>query len=251
MHMNMGTAFFGGTGTGKTETVRDFSKAIGNMCFSYSCAAEISCRMLSQYLSGICSSGTLCCFDDFHKLTSSVLNVVIYYMQVIKTCRDVKKDSVLINAREVPLIATSAYFVTMNYLKCVRKELYAIVMSSLRPCAMFESENRVVAEVLLCSSGFTAAPILARKLSSFCQLAERNLSEESHYSFGMRNIKQVSFVLYSLPGNIQIWNGIFLGNQPSFRTQESILHQLGQCMLPAGDDRELVANQMHTGCYHT
>ena len=204
MHMNMGSAFFGGTGTGKTETVRDFSKAIGNICFSYSCTAEISCGMLSQYLSGICSSGTLCCFDDFHKLTSSVLNVVIYYMQVIKTCRDAKKDSVLINAREVPLLATSAYFVTMNYLKSVHKELYAIVLSTLRPCAMFESEHRVVAEVLLYSSGFTAAPLLARKLSSFCQLAERNLSEESHYNFGMRSIRQVSVILFSILCNIII-----------------------------------------------
>ena len=207
MHMNMGTAFFGGTGTGKTETVRDFSKAIGNICFSYSCIGEISCRMLSQYLSGICSSGTLCCFDDFHKLTSSVLNVIIYYMQVIKTCKDAKKDSVLINAREVPLLATSAYFVTMNYLKSVNKESYAIVLNTLRPCAMFESEHRVVAEVLLYSSGFTAAPLLARKLSSLCQLVERNLSEESHYNFGMRSIKQVSVILYQFVAKFDIRGG--------------------------------------------
>ncbi|KAI6653765.1 Dynein heavy chain 6, axonemal-like [Oopsacas minuta] len=191
MHLNMGTAFFGKTGTGKTETVRDFSKAIGNMCFSYSCTADVGYRMLSQYLSGMCSSGTLCCFDDFHKLSTSVLNVVIHYMQVIKTCRDANRESVLIIAREVPLINTSAYFITMNYTVSGCCEFSAIVLSTLRPCAMFEADDKAVVEVLLYSSGFIAAPLLAKKLSSFCQLAERNLSRESHYNFGMRSIRQI------------------------------------------------------------
>ena len=195
MHFNMGTALFGNAGTGKTETVKDFAKAIGNMCFSYSCTPEISCRMLSQYLSGMCSSGTLCCFDDFHKLSSCVLHVVIHYMQAIKACKDAKKESVLINAREVLLVTTSAYFITMNHGISDSTELCSTVLSSLRPCAMFQADDRVIAEVLLYSTGFTAAPALARKLSSLCQLAERNLSKESHYNFGLRSITQV--LLYS------------------------------------------------------
>ena len=188
MHFNMGTALFGSAGTGKTETVRDFAKAIGNMCFSYSCTPEISSGMLSQYLSGMCSSGTLCCFDDFHKLSSSVLHVVIHYMRVIKMCKDAKKESVLINAREVLLVPTSAYFITMNY---DSSEPCSVVLTSLRPCAMFQADDRIISEVMLYSSGFTAAPVLARKLSSLCQLAERNLSEETHYNFGLRSISQV------------------------------------------------------------
>ena len=191
MHFNMGTAFFGSAGTGKTETVRDFAKAIGNMCFSYSCSPEVSYRMLSQYLSGMCSSGTLCCFDDFHKLSTSVLHVVIHYMQAIKMCKDAKKESVLINAREVLLMPTSAYFITMNYLLSDSNDVHSTVLSSLRPCAMFQADDRVIAEVLLYSAGFTAAPELARKLSSLCHLAERNLSSENHYSFGLRSINQV------------------------------------------------------------
>ena len=193
MHFNMGAAFFGSAGTGKTETVRDFAKAIGNMCFSYNCTVDSDCRMLSQYLSGIISSGTLGCFDDFHKLTSPVLSVVIHHMQVIKMSRDAKKNTVSLSARDILMAPSSAYFITMNYELHGNTELSDIVLSTLRPCAMFEADERIISEVLLYSSGFTAATSLAKKLSTLFKLAELNLSKESHYNFGMRSIKQVGF----------------------------------------------------------
>lgn len=192
IHFNMGTALFGHPGTGKTETAKDFAKAIGNIYFSYNCTGESDSRMIMQYLYGICFSGAWGCFDEFHKLDLETLSVVYHNMQVIKLAKDSKKRSVLINNRETIIYPQSNYFITLNFKECNNLNISDILRANLRPCSMMHPDKLVITQVLLYASGFTTAENLAKKITSLWKYAEENLTEQSHYNFGLRTIVQVT-----------------------------------------------------------
>ena len=81
------------------------------------------------------------------------------------------------------------YCINSNYLG--RFELPDNLKVLFRPVSLTIPNYRIIAEVLLFSQGFADYKRLARKIQKLYKHASEQLSQQTHYDFGMRALKTI------------------------------------------------------------
>ncbi|KAH3766505.1 axonemal inner arm dynein heavy chain 3 [Pelomyxa schiedti] len=255
LHLNLGGASYGPAGTGKTETVRDLSKAVGKMCVVFNCSDSLDYNAVGQMLKGLATSGAWCCFDEFNRIKVEVLSVIssqiLAIQQAIATQSPDPTKKFRFGVSDITLNPTCAIFVTMNPGYAGRSELPDNLKALFRPVSMTVADQRNIAEILLYCEGFQEASNLAHRLIKCLQISSHLLSKQKHYDFAMRAVKAVlcragalKRISPNLPEPHLLCQAICDTNVPKFLASDlPIFKDLAQVLFPEVDITPLLVPQ--------
>lgn len=201
LRRGLGGSPFGPAGTGKTETVKALGRSMGRFVAVFNCDETFDAISVGRILAGACRVGSWVCFDEFNRLSASILSSTSGQLATLQASIR-KGDDVVKNFYDgdlpVSIKPGVGVFVTMNPTYSGRRELPANLKSLFRPCAMSKPDSIVITEVLLLSQGFKSSAPLAKKLVSLFQNLKTTLPSRPHYDFGLRSLKSTVMASRSL-----------------------------------------------------
>eukprot|EP00052_Salpingoeca_macrocollata_P029602 m.302295 g.302295 ORF g.302295 m.302295 type:complete len:4671 (+) comp22998_c0_seq14:51-14063(+) len=196
---------FGPAGTGKTESVKALGNQLGRFVLVFNCDETFDMLAMGRIFVGLCQVGAWGCFDEFNRLEERMLSAVSQKIQTIqlglkeaklrppeKAKEDifvdlVERDSV----RKLRVHPDVGMFITMNPGYAGRSNLPDNLKKLFRNLAMTAPDRQLIAQVMLYSQGFRTAETLSRKINPLFVLCKEQLSDQSHYDFGLRSLKSV------------------------------------------------------------
>jgi len=191
LNLILGGAPAGPAGTGKTETTKDLSRAIGLPIVVFNCSDQMSYLTLAQIFMGLAQTGAWGCFDEFNRISIEVLSVVsTQYKSVLDAIREGVKTFLFMD-EDIRLVATIGAFITMNPGYAGRTELPENLKALFRSCAMVVPDLTFICENMLMSEGFVIARPLSRKFVTLYGLSKSLLSQQMHYDWGLRAVKSL------------------------------------------------------------
>ncbi|XP_070572584.1 dynein axonemal heavy chain 10-like isoform X2 [Ptychodera flava] len=223
LSMQLGGAPAGPAGTGKTETTKDLSKALGLLCVVTNCGEGMDYKAIGKIFSGLCQCGAWGCFDEFNRIDVSVLSVISSQIQTIRNALIHHLKKFQFEGSEIAMDDRMGIFITMNPGYAGRTELPESVKALFRPVVVIVPDLQQICEIMLFSEGFLMAKILAKKMTVLYKLAKEQLSKQHHYDFGLRALKSVLVMAgelkrgaAELPEDVVLMRALRDMNQPKF-----------------------------------
>lgn len=192
-------------------------------------------KSIGRILSGLCQSGSWGCFDEFNRIRIEVLSVVAMQVSSIFNTLASRQKMFLFMDSRIKCLSETGIFITMNPGYAGRTELPDNLKAMMRPIAMMSPDLVLIAEVILAAEGFVHSRSLSKKVIAAYELMQQQLSKQSHYDYGLRNIKATLNMAWALQrkGRVKdeefiIISAIRAINKPKFT--KSDLH-LFECIM--------------------
>ncbi|KOB77825.1 Dynein heavy chain [Operophtera brumata] len=178
LEARLGGSPFGPAGTGKTESVKALGNQLGRFVLVFNCDETFDFQAMGRIFVGLCQVGAWGCFDEFNRLEERMLSAVSQQVQTIQEALKSHQEgdnttsiTVELVGKQVRVSQDMAIFITMNPGYAGRSNLPDNLKKLFRSLAMTTPDRQLIAEVML--------------------LCDEQLSNQSHYDFGLRALKSV------------------------------------------------------------
>ena len=187
MHMNFGCIVAGDRGTGKTEMVRGFARALSMLFYSYTGSSDMDVKGISNLFKGMAQTGAWICFDAATRISSSVLSIIstnfcVFLEATRANTKEVTFGDELVNVIFEP---TASLFLITSADFDVRYNVTITVRKVFRPLTLLDPGLEAIIEIKLLSEGFIQSKALTNKLISCKRFCEDLLSKEAHYKWSL------------------------------------------------------------------
>ena len=213
LRLYLGGCPVGPTATGKTETVRELSRALGLACYVFNCSEQMSHLSALGAVAGLVQTGAMGCFDDLDRVPANVLSVFSSQLKLVfdaiaRFAVAANRDDQYASLPEgmpparigdfdiglpdpVGLVGSVGFFATLNPAYAGRSALPESLRVYFRPCAMATADIKLVSEISLLARGYLKARLLASKLVALFSHAADALPAMPHLSWGARSIMPI------------------------------------------------------------
>ena len=114
LYFRLGCAPAGPAGTGKTETVKDLAKNLAILCQVTNCGDGLDFLAMGKIFAGLVQVGAWGCFDEFNRISPSVLSVVSAQLKTIQNALIQEVERFSFEGEDIALDSRCGFFITMN-----------------------------------------------------------------------------------------------------------------------------------------
>ena len=149
---------------------------------------------MRRILSGLAQAGAWGCFDEFNRLEENTMSAVAMLIRPLQEAIRDGASKVNLGGSEISVDPHCCLFVTMNPAGDDyggRRKLPDSLARLFRPIGMAHPNKKNIVKSLLECTGFTNASKLANQLVETFDTAEKLLSKQPHYDWGLRALRSV------------------------------------------------------------
>ncbi|XP_023246189.1 cytoplasmic dynein 2 heavy chain 1 [Copidosoma floridanum] len=194
MKLGLGGSPTGPAGTGKTESVKALGGILGRRVLVFNCDEGMDAGSMRRILSGLAQAGAWGCFDEFNRLEEGTMSAVSMLIRPLQEAIRDGTPRANLGGVEIPVDPHCCLFVTMNPAGDDyggRRKLPDSLARLFRPIGMAHPNKANIVQSLLECAGLMSAPKLANQLVETFDTAEKLLSKQPHYDWGLRALRSV------------------------------------------------------------
>ncbi|CAD6239204.1 GSCOCG00008639001-RA-CDS, partial [Cotesia congregata] len=194
MKLGLGGSPTGPAGTGKTESVKALASLLGRLVLVFNCDEGMDASSMKRILGGLAQAGAWGCFDEFNRLEEKTLSAVAMLVRPLQQALRDNTTSVQLGEQNITLNPHCCVFITMNPAGSDyggRNKLPDSLARLFRPIAMAHPDRYDIVKALLECAGFQEASKLAGQLVEALDMAEKLLTRQPHYDWGLRALRSV------------------------------------------------------------
>ncbi|KAI6215163.1 Dynein heavy chain at 62B [Aphelenchoides besseyi] len=176
----------GPAATGKSESVKELAKILGNFFVVFNCSPQVDRLQLEDLICGTVLSGTTLCLDEFNRLSEEDMAWFASHMLGIYQAQLSGNAKYRIRNLQLNVSKTASFYLTINPKFLARSSLPANIYSIVRGISMDVADIKSIASAYLLLAGFKQAQKTTTMIVNVFEQCQALLSPMHHYDFHLR-----------------------------------------------------------------